>query len=125
MCRNIKTLHHFEPPATPEEMRASALQYVRKLSGMRMPSRSNRAAFESAIEDIYSATVRLLASLEAHGPPRTREAERLKAVERGRRREERLRAELGAHPRPRTSGAQAPSAARMRSKRNSRSSTTR
>ncbi len=94
MCRNIKTLHHFEPPATPEEMRASSLQYVRKLSGMRVPARGNRAAFDAAVEDIYRATERLLGTLEASGAPKSREAERMKAVERGRDRERRLRQRL-------------------------------
>jgi hypothetical protein len=87
MCRNIKTLHHFEPPATEEEVRASALQYVRKLSGYRAPSRENQAAFDRAVERVTEATRELLASLSAHGPPRDREAERLKAIQRGVRRE--------------------------------------
>jgi len=91
MCRNIKPLHHFEPPATEQEIRDSALQYVRKLSGMRAPSRANRAAFQLAVDDITATMTRLLASLEEHGPPRTREAEKLKAAERGRKREEQMR----------------------------------
>lgn len=94
MCRNIKTLHHFEPPATPEEIRDSALQYVRKLSGMRAPSRANRAVFDTAVEDVTAAITRLFESLEAQGPPRTREEEKLKARERGRRRDEQMRARL-------------------------------
>jgi hypothetical protein len=94
MCRNIKTLHHFEPPATPEEIRDSALQYVRKLSGMRAPSRANRAAFETAVDDVTAAINRLFESLEAHGPPRTREEEKLKARERGRKRDEQMRTRL-------------------------------
>lgn len=94
MCRNIKTLHHFEPPATPEEIRDSAVQYVRKLSGMRAPSRSNRAAFETAVDDVTAAITRLFDALEAHGPPRTREEEKLKARDRGRKRDEQMRARL-------------------------------
>ena len=89
MCRNIRKLHHFAPPATEEEMRASALQYVRKLSGMQRPSRGNEAAFERALERVFEATRELLAELETHGPPRSREEERRKAVERGRKREAR------------------------------------
>lgn len=94
MCRNIKTLHNFKPPATPEEMRASALQYVRKLSGMRAPSRANQPAFDRAVEAVYAATAALIGSLDTHGPPRTREQEQRKARERGRRREQRLRQTL-------------------------------
>jgi hypothetical protein len=92
MCRNIKTLHHFEPPATLEEVRASALQYVRKLSGMNAPNKHNQAAFDRAIEKVTKATLELFDSLEAHGPPRSREAEKLKAIERGKKREAQLRA---------------------------------
>jgi hypothetical protein len=91
MCRNIKTLHHFEPPATREEVQASALQYVRKLTGMTAPSRANRPAFDSAVEQITAVTLGLFDVLEVHSPPRSREAERLKAVERGKKREEQLR----------------------------------
>jgi hypothetical protein len=102
MCRNIKLLHHFEPPATEEEIRDSALQYVRKLSGMREPSRANRKAFEHAVDDITTTVQRLFERLEAHGPPRTREAERLKAITRGRKREEQMQArvlrKMGAPP---------------------------
>ena len=94
MCRNIKTLHHFEPPATPDEVRASALQYVRKLTGMNAPSRANRAAFDAAVETITRVTLGLFDSLEAHGPPRSREEEKLKAAERGRKRDAQLRARL-------------------------------
>jgi hypothetical protein len=86
MCRSIKTLHHFEPPATVEEVRASALQYVRKLSGMRAPSRANRAAFDTAVAGVTRVTLDLFAALEVHGPPRSREAEREKAVLRFKRR---------------------------------------
>lgn len=94
MCRNIKLLHHFEPPATEAEIRDSALQYVRKLSGMREPSRSNRKAFEHAVDEISATVSRLFASLDAHGPPRTREAEKLKAAQRGQKREEQMRARI-------------------------------
>ncbi|XXF76230.1 DUF2277 domain-containing protein [Myxococcaceae bacterium GXIMD 01537] len=94
MCRNIKLLHHFEPPATQDEIRDSAVQYVRKLSGLREPSRANRKAFEHAVDEITKAVNRLFASLDAKGPPRTREAERLKAIERGRKREEQMRARV-------------------------------
>ena len=90
MCRNIKTLHNFAPPATDEEIRASALQYVRKLSGSSKPSRANQAVFDHAVEEITSATTRLLASLVTSAQPRTREAEAAKAKERGRQRMERL-----------------------------------
>lgn len=92
MCRNIKTLHHFEPPATQDEVRASALQYVRKLTGMPAPSQVNRAAFEHAVEEITAVTLHLFDHLQVHTPPRSREAEREKALQRGRRREEQLRA---------------------------------
>lgn len=91
MCRNIKTLHHFEPPATEEEVRASALQYVRKVAGMNKPSKVNAAAFEAAVKNITGITLKLFDELEVHSPPRSREAERLKAVERGKKREEQLR----------------------------------
>jgi hypothetical protein len=94
MCRNIKKLHHFEPPASDEEMRASALQYVRKLSGMQRPSRANEAAFQRAVERVFQATHELLTALEAHGPAHTREEERMKAVERGRKREAQTRAKV-------------------------------
>lgn len=87
MCRNIKTLHHFEPPSTEEEVRASALQYVRKLTGMNAPSKANQAAFDEAVATITSVTQALFAKLECHTPPRTREDERLKAVNRGKKRE--------------------------------------
>ncbi len=94
MCRNIKTLHHFIPPATEDEMRASALQYVRKLSGMQRPPRQNQAVFDQAVEEIYGATSRLLGALVSHGAPRTREGEQLRAAERGKKRDERLRAKM-------------------------------
>jgi hypothetical protein len=91
MCRAIRTLHHFVPPATDEEMRASALQYVRKLSGMTRPQRQNQAVFDQAVEEVYATTVRLLGSLVTSGPARTREAEQKRAAERGKKRDERMR----------------------------------
>jgi hypothetical protein len=87
MCRNIKTLHHFKPPATEEEIRASALQYVRKLSGMNRPSKANEQAFQHAVDEVTRITRDLFDALETHGPPRSREAERLKAIERGQKRD--------------------------------------
>ena len=95
MCRNIKTLHNFAPPATDEEIRASALQYVRKLSGSTKPSQANEAVFERAVEEITAATERLLAGLVTTAQPRSREAEAEKARERGRKREAQLRARYG------------------------------
>ncbi len=94
MCRNIKLLHHFEPPATLDEIRASALQYVRKLSGMNAPSRANKAAFDAAVDKVTQVTLELFDALEPHGPPRSRELERAKAVERGKKREFQMRARL-------------------------------
>ena len=94
MCRNIKTLYHFEPPATEEEVRASALQYVRKLSGLKAFSKANRAACEHAVEHITEITLQLFRELEPRGPPRSREAEREKAIERGKKREAQLRARV-------------------------------
>ena len=75
MCRNIRTLHNFEPPATSEEVHDAALQYVRKVSGMQKPSRANAEAFEQAVEDVTAATARLLGSLVTTAPPRDREVE--------------------------------------------------
>jgi len=75
MCRNIKTLHNFEPPTTEDEIRAAALQYVRKVSGMQKPSQANEAAFERAVEAVAEATGRLLAGLVTSAPPRDRELE--------------------------------------------------
>jgi len=86
MCRNIKTLANFEPPATDDEIRASALQFVRKLSGTARPSRANQAAFDRAVEVVTAAAERLIRSLETNAPPRDREEERLKAQERSRKR---------------------------------------
>jgi hypothetical protein len=82
MCRNIKVLANFEPPASDDEVRASALQFVRKLSGASKPSKANEAAFNQAVEDVTAAARRLLDSLETHAPPRNREIEALKAKER-------------------------------------------
>ncbi len=86
MCRNIKTLANFEPPATGDEIRASALQFVRKLSGMNKPSRANEAAFDQAIEEVTAAAERLIASLVTSSPPRNRDEEARKAQERSRER---------------------------------------
>jgi hypothetical protein len=82
MCRNIKTLANFEPPATADEVRASALQFVRKLSGATHPSRANEAAFNSAVDEVTAAAERLIHSLETKAPPRNREEELRKARER-------------------------------------------
>lgn len=79
MCRNIKTLFNFEPPATREEIRAASLQFVRKLSGFNTPSKANQAAFDAAIEAVYQAGHRLLHDLETQAPPRDRETEAAKA----------------------------------------------
>jgi hypothetical protein len=82
MCRNIRTLHNFSPPATEEEVRASAVQFVRKLSGFNRPSKTNEAAFERAIDRVTVAASELLASLVTSAPPRDRETEAAKARER-------------------------------------------
>jgi hypothetical protein len=82
MCRNIRTLFNFEPPATEEEIRASALQFVRKLSGFTNPSRANEAAFQRAVDEVSEAARRLIASLETASPARDREVEAAKARER-------------------------------------------
>jgi len=95
MCRNIKLLHHFEPPATEDEVRASALQFVRKLTGMNKPSKANAHAFEHAVEDITELTMRLFASLEVDAPPRSREDEKAKAKIRGQKREDQMRKKYG------------------------------
>jgi hypothetical protein len=79
MCRNIKTLHNFKPPATDEEVRASAIQFVRKLSGFTKPSKSNEDAFNQAVADVTQAAHRLLDSLITTSPPRDREVEAMKA----------------------------------------------
>jgi hypothetical protein len=86
MCRNIRTLHNFEPPASHEEIHDAALQYVRKVSGMQKPSRANGEAFDAAVEEVAAATQRLLAALVTSAPPRDREVEaarrRARAAER-------------------------------------------
>jgi hypothetical protein len=79
MCRNIRTLHNFEPPATREEIPASALQYVRKISGMNKPSQANAEAFERAVADVTAISTRLLGELVTNAPPKDREAEAAKA----------------------------------------------
>jgi hypothetical protein len=80
MCRNIKTLFNFEPPATDEEVRASALQFVRKLSGFNKPSKANEAAFDLAVEQVTAAARTLVHSLVTQAPPKDREAVRAKAM---------------------------------------------
>jgi hypothetical protein len=84
MCRNIRTLFNFEPPATDDEIRASALQFVRKLSGFARPSKANESAFDRAVDEVSEAARRLLASLDATRPPRDREVEAMKAKARAR-----------------------------------------
>ena len=86
MCRNIKTLANFEPPATSDEIRASALQFVRKLSGTTHPSRANESVFNLAVEEVTAAAERLIQSIQIKAPPRNREEEKRKAVERNQRR---------------------------------------
>ena len=86
MCRNIKTLANFAPPATEDEIRASALQFVRKLSGTNRPSRLNEPAFNHAIDEVTAAANRLISSLTTSAPPRNREEEARKAQERARER---------------------------------------
>ncbi|HEV7398021.1 MAG TPA: DUF2277 domain-containing protein [Pyrinomonadaceae bacterium] len=82
MCRNIKTLHNFKPPATDEEIYASSLQFVRKLSGFSRPSKANELAFENAVAKVAEAAHELLESLVTNAPPRDREVEKAKAKER-------------------------------------------
>ena len=79
MCRNIRTLHNFDPPATEDEIRASALQFVRKLSGTTKPSKANEDAFARAVDEVAGAARRLLGSLVTQAPPRYREVEAAKA----------------------------------------------
>ena len=86
MCRNIKTLANFAPPATADEIRASALQFVRKLSGSTRPSRANEAVFNRAVDEVTAAAHRLIESLTTTAPPRNREEEARKAQERARER---------------------------------------
>jgi hypothetical protein len=82
MCRNIKVLANFEPPATGDEIRASALQFVRKLSGTTKPSQANEAAFNAAVEEVTEAAERLIRSLKTQAPPKNRDVEARKAKER-------------------------------------------
>ena len=86
MCRNIRTLANFDPPATDDEVRASALQFVRKLSGMNRPSKANEAAFDRAVEEVTEAARRLVLSITTSAAPRNREEEARKAKERSRQR---------------------------------------
>ena len=86
MCRNIKTLANFEPPATDDEIRASALQFVRKLSGTTRPSRANQEAFDLAVAEVTAAAHKLIHSLQINAPPRNRDEEMAKAKERARKR---------------------------------------
>ena len=86
MCRNIKTLHNFEPPVTEDEVRAAALQYVRKISGSTKPSKANEAAFERAVDAVAHTSMHLLAELVTSAPPRDREVEAERARERARKR---------------------------------------
>jgi hypothetical protein len=79
MCRNIKTLYNFDPPVTPEEVRASSLQFVRKISGFYKPSKANEALFLAAVDEIAAISSRLLRSLETNAPPKNREEEAAKA----------------------------------------------
>jgi hypothetical protein len=92
MCRNIKTLHNFKPPATEEEIHASALQFVRKLSGFSRPSKVNEVAFDRAVEEVTTVARKLLGSLTTSAPPRDREVEAIKARARA---AERFRAASG------------------------------
>lgn len=79
MCRNIKTLFNFDPPVTPEEVRAASLQFVRKITGFNKPSKANEAAFQSAIDEVTAVSTRLLHALETTAPPKNREEEAAKA----------------------------------------------
>lgn len=91
MCRNIRVLHNFEPPTTTDEVRAAALQYVRKVSGATKPARADQEAFDRAVEEVAAATAKLLAALPARPPQRTREREMEKARARWAKREARSR----------------------------------
>jgi hypothetical protein len=91
MCRNIRLLHHFEPPTTDSEIHDAALQYVRKVTGVNAPSQADREAFERAVEEVAASTRKVLTSIAARGPARTREGEREKAQKRWARREARIR----------------------------------
>jgi hypothetical protein len=100
MCRNIRVLHHFEPPTTPEEIRAAAEQYVRKVSGVRKPAKADVAEIERAVETVTRATARLLEKLPARGDARTREEERARARARWTSREARIKQEPSASRQP-------------------------
>jgi hypothetical protein len=91
MCRNIRVLYNFQPPTTVDEMRAAALQYVRKVSGLQKPSRVDDATFAQAVDEVTAATERLLATLQARVPVRTREGEKEKARTKWKIREARMR----------------------------------
>jgi hypothetical protein len=91
MCRNIRVLYNFEPPTTDDEMRAAAVQYVRKVCGLQKPSAADAAAFERAVDEVTAATRQVLASLQARAPVRTREGEKEKAKLRWKIREARVR----------------------------------
>jgi hypothetical protein len=86
MCRNIHTLYNFEPPATEDEVRGAAVQYVRKVSGFTKPSQANEQAFEQAVDEIAAATMRLLDALVTNAPPKDREVEAARRRERGQKR---------------------------------------
>ena len=86
MCRNIRPLHNFEPPATTDEVQAAALQYVRKVSGTTKPSQANAAAFDRAVAEVAEATARLLDALQTSAPPKDREVEAAKARARAQKR---------------------------------------
>ncbi len=90
MCRNIRVLFHFEPPTTQDEMRAAALQYVRKVTGTQKPSAQDQAAFAKAIDEVAASTERVLAALHPRGPARTRDGEREKARAKWKKREQQL-----------------------------------
>lgn len=92
MCRNIRPLFNFEPPATDDEVRDAALQYVRKISGMNAPSKANQEVFDRAVAEIAAATRRLVDGLDTSAPPRDRDEERAKARERWQQREARIQA---------------------------------
>lgn len=95
MCRNIRPLFNFEPPATAEEIRDAALQFVRKISGMNAPSRANRAAFDRAVDEVAAATGRLVRELQTTAPARDRDEERAKGRARWQRRAERIQGAAG------------------------------
>jgi hypothetical protein len=97
MCRAIKTLHNFSPPATEDEIRASSLQFVRKLSGFTKPSKANEAAFNRAVDDVAHAAHHLLDSLVSNAPPRDRAVEAMKARARSARRFDPTRAVIASH----------------------------